>query len=108
MHSQEEFDALTTKVVNWRMATLDGLQKKLGSPATGENREMLMSKATTNLTAYLYQHLGSPPPPGVEGSMSMIAELAVAIATNLPRESRDVAIMYPAARGCGAAACHGG
>ncbi|KND92613.1 hypothetical protein TOPH_02506 [Tolypocladium ophioglossoides CBS 100239] len=95
MHSQEEFDALTTKVVNWRMATLDGLQRGLNSSATGDNRSMLTSKATTNLTAYLYQYLCNPPPPGVEGSTSMIAELAVAIASNLPLESRDVALMYP-------------
>lgn len=95
MHSQEEFDALTTKVVNWRMATLDGLQKKLNSPEMGENRAKLIIRATKSLTAHLYQHLSSPPPPGVEGSTSMIAELAVAIATNLPIESRDVAITYP-------------
>ncbi|KAK2590257.1 hypothetical protein QQS21_012056 [Conoideocrella luteorostrata] len=95
MHSQEEFDALTTKIVNWRMATLDGLQKRLGSAEAAEHRAMLTNKVTTNLTAYLYQHLTTPPPPGVEGSTSMIAELAVAIAANLPVESRDVAIMYP-------------
>ncbi|EQK97439.1 S-adenosylmethionine-dependent methyltransferase-like protein [Ophiocordyceps sinensis CO18] len=95
MHSQEEFDALTTKVVNWRMATLDGLQQRLNSPEMGENLAMLISKATKKMTAYLYQHLNNPPPSGVEGSTSMIAELAVAIATNLPIESRDVAIMYP-------------
>ncbi|PHH84046.1 hypothetical protein CDD83_2588 [Cordyceps sp. RAO-2017] len=95
MHSQEEFDALTTKIVNWRMATLDGLQKKLNSPAMGENRTKLISRTTKNLTSYLHQYLNDPPPSGVEGSTSMIAELAVAIATNLPIESRDVAIMYP-------------
>ncbi|OAQ95047.1 S-adenosylmethionine-dependent methyltransferase-like protein [Purpureocillium lilacinum] len=94
MHSQEEFDALTTKVVNWRMATLDGLQKKFNSTTT-DNRTMFTSKATSDLTTHLYQHLTSPPPAGVEGSTSMIAELAVAIASNLPLESRDVAIMYP-------------
>ncbi|KJZ76023.1 hypothetical protein HIM_04479 [Hirsutella minnesotensis 3608] len=95
MHSQEEFDALTTKIVNWRMATLDGLQHKLNSPAAEENRSKLIARATKNLTAYLHQHLSNPPPPGLEGSTSMIVELAVAIATNLPIESRDVAIMYP-------------
>jgi len=56
---------------------------------------MFTSKATSDLTTHLYQHLTSPPPAGVEGSTSMIAELAVAIASNLPLESRDVAIMYP-------------
>lgn len=95
MHSQEELDALTTKIVNWRMATLDGLQKKLNAAEMSDNRAMLTSKATTNLTAYLYQYLSNPPPPGVEGSTSMIVELAVGIAANLPLESRDVAIMYP-------------
>lgn len=95
MHSQEEFDALTTKVVNWRMATLEGLQRQLSSTAATDNRTKLTTWATKTLTAHLYQHLNSPPPDGVEGSTSMIAELAVTIATNLPLESRDVAITYP-------------
>ncbi|KHO00828.1 uncharacterized protein MAM_01606 [Metarhizium album ARSEF 1941] len=95
MHHQEEVDAHTTKVVNWRMATLDGLQQRLNSNAAADNRGMLTDKITTNLTAYLYQHLSTPPPPGLEGSTSMIAELTVAIAANLPLESRDVSIMYP-------------
>ena len=95
MHSQEEFDALTAKIVNWRMATLDGLSKKLNSSSAPENRTLLTTKSTTNLTARLYQYLNDPPPPGVEGSTSMIVELAIAIAANLPLESRDVAIAYP-------------
>jgi hypothetical protein len=95
MNSQEEFAALTNKVVTWRMTTLDGLQQTLNSSATTDNRQGLISKATTNLSAYLYQFLSNPPPPGVEGSASMIVELAVGIAANLPLESRDVAIMYP-------------
>lgn len=95
MTSQEEFEALTSKVVHWRMATLDGLQKTLNSAEAGDNRQNLTNKATTNLTAYLYQYLNTPPPPGVEGSTSMIMELAVGIAANLPLESRDVAVEYP-------------
>lgn len=95
LHSQEEFNALTTKIVNWRMATLDGLHKNLNATATAENRQSLISKTTSNLTAWLYQFLNEPPPAGVEGSTSMIVELAVGIAGNLPLESRDVAIMYP-------------
>ncbi|PTB75364.1 hypothetical protein M440DRAFT_1392790 [Trichoderma longibrachiatum ATCC 18648] len=93
--SQEEFDALTTKVVNWRMATLDGLQHKLNSTTSADNRASLITKMTSNLAAHLYQFLIEPPPAGVEGSTSMIVELAVGIAANLPRESRDVTIMYP-------------
>lgn len=95
MHSQEELDALTSKVVSWRMATLDGLQKRLNSPSMAENRAVFITKATTNLTACLYQFLNDPPPTGVEGSTSMIVELAVGIAANMPLESRDVSIAYP-------------
>uniref|UniRef100_A0A8H7K5J2 Uncharacterized protein n=1 Tax=Bionectria ochroleuca TaxID=29856 RepID=A0A8H7K5J2_BIOOC len=95
LNSQEEFDALTTKIVNWRMATLDGLNSVLNSPATTEHRQNLTSMSTSNLTAELYQYLNEPPPPGVEGSASMIVELAIGITANLPLESRDVAIVYP-------------
>lgn len=93
--SQEEYDALTTKVVNWRMATLEGLTEVLRGPESAEHKADFTQRATSNLTAYLYQHLADPPPPGVDGSASMIVELAVAIAANLPLESRDVAVMYP-------------
>jgi hypothetical protein len=95
MNSQEEFNALTTKIVHWRMATLDGLNKLLQSPTAAENRQNLMDKATTNLTAHLYQYLNNPPPPGVDSSTSMIVELAVGISANMPMESRDVVITYP-------------
>jgi hypothetical protein len=93
--SQEEFDALTSKIVSWRMTSLDGLHRQLNSPAATENRNNFIAKTTTNLTACLYQFLNTPPPPGVDGSASMIVELAVGIAANLPLESRDVAITYP-------------
>lgn len=93
MHRQEEFDAQTTKIVNWRMATLDGLQR--GMTQASENRTALIQKATSNLAAHLHQYLTDPPPPGVEGSTSMIVELAIGVAANLPLESRDVSIWYP-------------
>ncbi|KOS19781.1 hypothetical protein ESCO_001133 [Escovopsis weberi] len=95
MHSQEEVDAHTAKVVSWRMTTLDGLQQRLTAAGTTENRQLLITKATSNLTACLYQHLSNPPPHGVEGSTSTIVELAVSIAANLPKESRDVSVTYP-------------
>lgn len=95
MNSQEEFDALTSKVVSWRMATLEGLQDVLRSPESANHRNDFTRRATTNLTAWLFQHLTDPPPAGVDGSASMIVELAVGIASNLPLESRDVAIIYP-------------
>jgi len=95
MHSQEEYDALTSKVVSWRMTTLEGLQAALASPESHQHRSDFTQRATTNLTASLFQYLTDPPPSGVEGSASMIVELAVGIAFHLPLESRDVAITYP-------------
>ncbi|KAI0446094.1 hypothetical protein F4803DRAFT_547612 [Xylaria telfairii] len=95
MSSQEEFDALTAKVVNWRMATLEGLRHMLDSPDSGDHRADFTKMTTTNLTAMLYSYLTDPPPAGVDGSASMIVELAVGIAANLPLESRDVAMTYP-------------
>jgi hypothetical protein len=95
MNSQEEFDALTAKVVNWRMATLEGLHQMLHSSESEGHQDDFTKMATSNLTAALYQYLSDPPPPGVDGSASMIVELAVGIAANLPMESRDVALTYP-------------
>lgn len=95
MNSQEEYNALTSKVVTWRMTTLDGLQNVLQSEDSANHRQEFTRKATSDLVAYLFQHLSDPPPAGVDGSASMIVELAVGIAANLPLESRDVAIVYP-------------
>ncbi|KAM0334165.1 hypothetical protein ACHAQA_001185 [Verticillium albo-atrum] len=95
MTAREEFDALTAKVVSWRMATLEGLQRTLSSPESEENRMAWTNLNTAKLTAQLFQYLAEPPPPGVDGSASMIVELAVGIAANMPLESRDVAITYP-------------
>ncbi|KAL7626673.1 hypothetical protein AAE478_003447 [Parahypoxylon ruwenzoriense] len=95
LSSQEEYDALTAKVVNWRMATLEGLQHMIQAPESGDYRADFTKMVTSNLTATLFQYLTDPPPAGVDGSASMIVELAVGIAANLPLESRDVAITYP-------------
>lgn len=95
MNSQEEYNALTAKVINWRMTTLEGLQQMINSPESGDHRADFTKMTTTNLTAMLYRYLGDPPPAGVDGSASMIVELAVGIAANLPLESRDVALTYP-------------
>ncbi|KAK4230888.1 hypothetical protein QBC38DRAFT_468213 [Podospora fimiseda] len=95
LNSQEEYDALTSKVVSWRMATLEGLSEVLRSGESANNKMDFTRRATSNLTAWLFQHLTDPPPAGVDGSASMIVELAVGIAANLPIESRDVAVTYP-------------
>lgn len=95
LSSQEEYDALTYKIISWRMATLEGLQAILSSPESSENRVKFTQQAVADLTSYLYQHMSETPPPGVDGSASMIVELAVGIASNLPMESRDVVVTLP-------------
>ncbi|EPE07321.1 hypothetical protein F503_07972 [Ophiostoma piceae UAMH 11346] len=95
MNSQEEHDTLTSKIVNWRMTTLDGLQSTLNSHESSDNRAKLISVLVGDLTGFLHSLFKDPRPPGVEGSASMIVELAVGIVGNLPMESRDVAISFP-------------
>ncbi|KAN0114814.1 hypothetical protein V8E51_004358 [Hyaloscypha variabilis] len=95
LNNQEESDALTAKVVQWRLATLEGLKDVLSSPAAEENKEQFKRIATTNLTASLMSYLQEPVPAGIEDSAHMIVELAVSIAANLPLESRDISIVYP-------------
>lgn len=92
--SEEERDALLAKIANWRLATLDGLQETLSSPQASENRSTLTENLIEKLIGYLEMHLKDPPPPGLGGGVSMIVELAVGIAANLPLESRDVFVEY--------------
>lgn len=92
--SDEEKDALLVRIANWRLATLDGLQEMLCSPQAGEYRSTLTGNLIEKLIACLEMHLKEPAPPGLEGGVSMIVELAVGIAANLPLESRDVFVEY--------------
>lgn len=92
--SDEEKDALLAKIANWRLATLDGLQEMLSSPQAAECRAALTSNLIEKLSGSLEMHLKDPAPPGLEGGVSMIVELAVGIAANLPQESRDVFVEY--------------
>jgi hypothetical protein len=95
LNNQEESDALTAKVLQWRLATLDGLRDVLNSPESDEYKKHFARVATTNLTANLINFLSEPAPAGIEDSAHMIVELAVSIASNLPLESRDISILYP-------------
>lgn len=92
--SDEEKDTLLAKISNWRLSTLDGLSEVLASPQATEYRASLTSSLIEKLTASLSMMLKDPPPPGLEGGVSMIVELAVGIAANLPMESRDVFVQY--------------
>jgi hypothetical protein len=95
LNNQEESDALTAKVVQWRLATLEGLKDVVTSPESEGYRNQFAQLATTNLTAGLWNYLVDPPPAGLEDSAHMIVELAVSIACNIPLESRDISIIYP-------------
>jgi hypothetical protein len=95
LNNQEESDALTAKVIQWRLATLDGLRDVLSTPESEQYRKQFSQMATTNLTASLINFLQEPVPAGIEDSAHMIVELAVSIASNIPLESRDISIIYP-------------
>ena len=86
----EEEEYLTSKVVNWRLSTLEGLQEALRSPQCPANRSQLTDKLKENLVNALAIHLQDPPPSDLEGGVHMIIELVVSIAIHLPLESRDV------------------
>lgn len=95
LNNQEESDALTAKVVQWRLATLEGLKDVLTSSESEEHKKAFSHMATSHLTANLINYLQDPVPPGLEDSAHMIVELAVSVASNLPLESRDISIVYP-------------
>lgn len=82
------------RISNWRLATLDGLQEMLSSSQAAEFRSQLTDQLVEKLTASLSMLLKDPVPPGLEGGVAMIVELAVGIAANLPVESRDVFVDY--------------
>lgn len=92
--SDEEKDALLSKISNWRLTTLDGLQEMLASEQATQYRLQLTDELVEKLTARLQMNLKEPPPADLDGGVSMIVELAVGIAANLPLESRDVYVEY--------------
>ena len=92
--SEEEKEMLVARISNWRLATLDGLHEMLCAPQAIDQRAQLTGQLVEKLTASLGMLLKDPPPLGLEGSVTMIVELAVGIAANLPLESRDVFITY--------------
>lgn len=92
--TQEDEEYLTSKIVSWRLATLEGLQEMLRSPQCATNRAKLIDMLKQQLTNHLQHHLDNPPMSDLEGGVHMIVELAVAMVAHLPLESRDVQIEY--------------
>ena len=93
-NTDEERESLLSKISNWRLSTLDGLQELLNSAESGEYRTALTKLLVDMLTQDLKDNLKDPSPPGLDAGVVGIIELAVGIATNLPYESRDVYVDY--------------
>lgn len=93
--SIEDDDALSAKVCNWRLTTLDGLRDSINGPHAMEYRQRLSEHLVKQLVESLQQHLHDPAPPGLLGGVQMIVDIAVGLAANLPLESRDVRVWYP-------------
>ena len=92
--SEEQREDLTTKLITWRLATIEGLGDHLASPQAAEFRAKLVHNLTEHLTAALKVHLVETTSAGLETGVGMIIELAVSIAQFLPMESRDVCVEY--------------
>ncbi|TLD27523.1 hypothetical protein E2P81_ATG10811 [Venturia nashicola] len=92
--SAEEEDALASKMINWRLTTLEGLQDKLRGPDAQGHRERLTQMMNEKLMADIGLHLVDPPPSDLQGGVGMILDLAVNVASHVPLESREVIIEY--------------
>ncbi|KAF1954732.1 hypothetical protein CC80DRAFT_549911 [Byssothecium circinans] len=90
----EDEDALIAKVINWRLATLEGLSDLLRANSAAVNRQALTDKLNEQLIGSLQMHLNDPAPPDLAGGVPMIIELAISVAQHLPLESREVQIEY--------------
>ena len=93
-HSTEDEDSLAAKIINWRLATLEGLADTLRAPQATTYREKLTETLNEKLIASLQMHMNTPAPPDLNGGVPMIIELAISIAQHLPLESREVHIEY--------------
>jgi hypothetical protein len=93
-HSPEDEDSLAAKIINWRLATLEGLADTLRAPQAAKHREELTETLNEKLIASLQMHMNDPAPPDLNGGVPMIIELAISIAQHLPLESREVHIEY--------------
>ncbi|CAN9470224.1 unnamed protein product [Alternaria alternata] len=93
-HSTEDEDTLAAKIINWRLATLEGLADVSRAPQATSNRETLTETLNEKLIASLQMHLNDPAPADLNGGVPMIIELAISIAQHLPLESREVHIEY--------------
>ncbi|KAK2792146.1 hypothetical protein FQN52_003914 [Onygenales sp. PD_12] len=92
--TEEDRENHISRISTWRRTTLDGLSEALQGRAADEYRAQVTKGLVEKLTASLEMHLKTPPPPGLENSVSMILELAIFICANIPLESREISIEY--------------
>jgi hypothetical protein len=92
--SDEQREDLTTKLITWRLATVEGLNDHLTSLQAAEYRAKLVHLLAERLTAALKVNLPEATPAGLDTGVGMIIELAISIAQCLPMESRDICIEY--------------
>lgn len=95
VQSIEDDEAISVKVCNWRLTTLDALQTQISGPEALEARSQLAELLVQRLVSSLQHHLNDPTPPGLFGGVQMIVDIAVGLSANLPLESRDVRVWYP-------------
>lgn len=93
-NSDEENEALTAKINNWRLSTVDGMKPLLASDQAASNRQALTEALGEQMLQDFARHMKDPPSGDFTAGVPMIIELAVSVLANLPLESRDVHIGY--------------
>ncbi len=91
---EEQREDLIVKLTSWRLTTLEGLADSVDAEQGHEYKQQLTAMLMEKLTASLQMNLNEPPPPGLEGGVGMIIELAIGLSSSLPLESRDVCVEY--------------
>lgn len=92
--NQEEEESLTSKIITWRLATLEGLSEQLRSPQATTNRERFIETLNEAMLHHLEKFMEPSAQPDLKSSIPMIIELSVSILSHLPLESRDICIEY--------------
>jgi hypothetical protein len=93
-NSEAEEQNLASKLVSWRMTTVEGIQDQLRSPNSQQHRAELLQHLNAKLVGDISTYLTDPAPPDLAGGVYMIVELAANIISHLPLESREVMIEY--------------
>ncbi|KAB2572979.1 uncharacterized protein LTHEOB_5170 [Lasiodiplodia theobromae] len=99
----EEEEALTSKLVNWRLATIEGFAEQLRGPQATANRELLIKSLNESLTATMEMYVVDPNHEDfleLKANVSPIIELTINIISHLPLESREIVVEhYPPGHG---------